>query len=128
MFVIMTIFGIVITISPIIGSNFFGPDGPPWPIGIVWLVVLVWVWYAFLRIPFEIRVLDDNNIEFKSLLKRTTISPMEIKSLKAWSISIGFLRLKHSKGTIHLLNQIDDFHEFVSFIKASNPNIEIRGC
>lgn len=128
MFAFVTIFGILVLLSPLMELDFFGPGGPPWTTGIMWLAMLAWVWYAYSRIIFEIKILDDNAIEFRNLFLSITISPKEIQSLKALPVTIGFLRLKHSKGTLHLVNQMDNFHEFVSFIKTSNPNIEIRGC
>ncbi len=82
----------------------------------------------WLRFPFEIRVRDDAKIEFRSVFRATVVSPAEIKSIRAKLYAMGFVDVTHAKGTVHLLNQIDGFHELVATIKSMNPAVEIKGC
>ncbi len=120
MLILIILFALANVIFPI--------EGLPRPIAILWAVIIICVCYQYLKIPFEIRVLDGSNIEFRSFIRSTIISTKEIKSIKPWHNAVGLLIVKHSKGKIRLLNQFDNFHEFISFVKASNSNIEIRGC
>src|SRR6266481_9173094 len=106
----------------------FGSDGPPTVAFLVMLVVALFTAYMWLRIPFEITVRDDNIMEFRSVLRRVAISPVEIKSVRAKRYELGFIDVRHSGGTINLLSQMDEFHEFVSTLKSLNPSIEIKGC
>jgi hypothetical protein len=80
------------------------------------------------RIPFEIKVRDDAMIEFRSVLGRTTISPGAIKSVRAKSYALGFIDVVHGGGTVHLLSQMDGFHDFIATLKSLNPAVQIQGC
>ena len=78
--------------------------------------------------PFEIKLRDDSIIEFRSVFRRTTISPMEVKSVRAKPYALGFVDVVHQGGTVHLLNQMDGFHDFISTLKSLNPSVKIQGC
>jgi hypothetical protein len=106
----------------------FGPEGPPAWIFLILLVVALFAAYMWLRIPFEIKMRDDGLIEFRSVLRRTTISPIEIKSVRAKLYALGFADVVHRTGTIHLLSQMDGFHDFILTIKSLNPDVKIAGC
>lgn len=106
----------------------FGSDGPPAWAFIIWLCGALFVAYMWLRIPFEIKIHDDNMIEFRSVLRRTTVSPHEIKSVRAKRYALGFIDVVHQGGTVHLLSQMDGFHEFISTLKSLNPAVQIQGC
>lgn len=106
----------------------FGSDGPPVWAFVIWLCGALFVAYMWLRIPFEIKIHDDNMIEFRSVLRRTTVSPHEIKSVRAKRYAVGFVDIVHQKGRVHLLNQMDGFHDFIFTIESLNPAIKIEGC
>ena len=125
--IIFTLIGIEVILGPIIGFNLLGLNESSWPARIFWLFALIWFWYVQINFAFEIKVSDDNRIEFRGPHKTTVVLPQDIKFL----ISLytrGLLLLKHSKGAIFLLSNMDNFHEFVLFLKKSNPNIKIKGC
>jgi hypothetical protein len=82
----------------------------------------------WLRMPFEIKIHDDNMIEFRSVLRTTTISPVDIKPVRAKPCALGFVDVVHQKGRVHLLSQMDGFHDFISTIKSLNPTVKIAGC
>ena len=118
--------GLVGIIVGIVGK--LGSDGPP-----VWGFVILlggalFNAYMWLRCPFEIKVHDDSVIEFRSVLRRRTVSPMQIKSVRAKPYALGFVDVIHQGGTVHLLNQMDGFHDFVSTLKSLNPSVKIQGC
>ncbi|NKE70569.1 hypothetical protein [Candidatus Manganitrophus noduliformans] len=92
------------------------------------LLALLWVWWGYLKIPYEIKIYDHNSIEFRSFLKRTVISPHEIKSIKGVYLSYGFIRLRYSRGAIQLINKMDGFYDFISTIKSINPTVECKNC
>lgn len=115
--------GIVVRVVGKLGS-----EGPP-----VWAFVnrlgfALFAAYMWLRFSFEIKVRDDSVIEFRSVFRRTTISPMEVKSVRAKPYALGFVDVVHAGGTVHLLNQMDGFHDFVSTLKSLNPAVKIQGC
>jgi len=106
----------------------FGPDGPPVIAFVVLFGIALFNSYMWLRIPFEIKILDNTIIEFRSLLRRTTVSPTDIKSVRAKRYALGLVDVLHEGGTVHLLSQMDGFHDFISTIKSINPAAKIKGC
>jgi len=130
MFIVITIFGITLIVDQALDLNLFGSDQPLWPMLIFWLFAIIGFWYLpDISPPLEIRISDDNRIEFRGFRKTTVLFPQDIRSLKGHLyIMQGIITLKHSKGDIHLFLPTDNFHEFVIFLKNSNPNIEISGC
>ena len=105
-----------------------GLDSPPVWVFVIWFCIALFVAYMWLRIPFEIKIHDDTMIEFRSVLRRTIISPLEIKSVRAKRYALGFIDVVHRGGTVHLLSQMDGFHEFISTLKSLNPAVQIQGC
>ncbi len=95
---------------------------------IILLPIVGVIWYFYLRIPLEIATEDGNSFKFRSVITRTELSPYEIISIKGMFMSPGFIRLKHTGGTITLFTQMTGLHEFISTVKAVNPNVEISGC
>jgi hypothetical protein len=115
-------------IGIIVGAIRLGSDGPPVWACVIWLCGALFVPYMWLRMPFEIKIHDDNMIEFRSVLRTTTISPVDIKSVRAKPWALGFVDVVHQKGRVHLLSQMDGFHDFISTIKSLNPTVKIAGC
>ena len=105
----------------------FGPDGPPFWLFILTFGVALIVSYQWLRFPFEIRV-EDNSAEFRSLFRTTIVPIAEIKSVAAKKYALGLVDVVHACGTVHLLNQMDGFHDFILTIKSANSAVEIKGC
>ena len=82
----------------------------------------------WLRFPFEIKLRDDAIVEFRSVFRRITVSPVEIKSVRAKPYALDFVDVVLQGGTVHLLSQMDGFHEFITTLKSLNPAIRIQGC
>lgn len=122
-FILVALLGIAIGVAGKIGA-----DGPPtWAFALA-LAFVLFAAYMWLRFPYEIVVRDDASVEFKSIFRKTTTSLSEIVSVQAKRNAIGFVDVVHTKGTVHLLNQMDGFHDFVATIKAANPAVTIKGC
>lgn len=109
----------------------FGPDADA-----SWIVIWVFVFvlisglyasYSWLSFPYEIRM-QENTIEFRSLVRNRAVPVAAIRSMRAKPYTLGFVDLRHERGTIHLVSQMDGFHEFVSSVKSLNPAAEIEGC
>ena len=105
------------------------PDqGPPPWLFLPWLFACVLLWYFYvLRIPFELTVRDDKSVEFRSVIKRTVVYALDIKSIKA-GLDTRWVKIKHAGGTLRLANHIDGFYDFIWTLKSINPSIEVRGC
>lgn len=105
-----------------------GSERPPAWIFLIFLALAFFVPYMWLRHPFEIKIRDDNMIEFRSVLRRVVVSPMEVESVRAKRYALGFVDVKHRGGMVHLLNQMDGFHDFLATLKSLNPAVKIEGC
>jgi hypothetical protein len=104
-------------------------DGPPWFIGLFFLAVLgINGYFWVLRIPHRIIVSDDGHIEFISLVQKKRIALRDIRSIMPDKGQIGFLMIKTDQDKVRILNQFDDFHEFIAWLKMHNPAVELRGC
>jgi hypothetical protein len=105
----------------------FGPDRTAVWIFVVVLGIGLLTSYMWLRFPFEIRV-NGGVIEFRSAVRTTIVPVAEIKSVRAQRYTIGFVDVWYGRGTVHLINQMDGFHEFVCTVKSLNPAAKIEGC
>ena len=94
-----------------------------------WLITatgLACSWYFILgRVAFEIKIQDDNSLEFLSALGKTVILPEDIKSIKSQAIPRG-IYVKHTKGKIGLVLKMPGLQELISTVKTLNPAIEIN--
>ncbi len=118
--------GVIGTIYGAVGG--FGSDGPPAWAFLIILVGALFNAYMWLRIPFEIKVRDDSIIEFRSVLRRVAISAIEITSVRAKPYALGLIDVVYVGGKVHLLSQMDGFHEFITILKSLNPAVQIQGC
>jgi hypothetical protein len=105
----------------------FGPDRSAAWLFVIVLGIGLLNSYMCLRFPFEIRVID-GMIEFRSVVRKTLVPVAEIKSVRAKRYALGFVDVRHARGTVHLIHQMDGFHDFVCTIKTLNPAAKIEGC
>ena len=127
--VMLAVFVSVGVVGIVVGAiGKLSSEGPPVWVFVILLGFALFNAYMWLRFPFEIKVRDDSIIEFRSVFRRTTISPMEVKSVRAKRYALGFVDVVHQGGTVHLLNQMDGFHDFISTLKSLNPSVKIQGC
>ena len=120
------LFGIALAATGEFGG---GPD-------VSWIVAAIFVFveivglyasYSWLSFPYEIR-LQENTIEFRSLVRNRVVPVATIRSIRAKPYQLGFVDVRHERGTVHLVSQMDGFHEFVSSVKSLNPAAQIEGC
>jgi hypothetical protein len=121
--VFAAVVGIVLGMAGRLGS-----EGPPLWVFVILLAFALFSGYMWLRFPFEIKVRDDNIIEFRSIFRRVAISPNEIRAVRAKRYALGFVDVVHEGGKVHLLNQMDGFHDFIATLKLLNPAVKIQGC
>jgi len=127
--VMLAVFVSVGVVGIVVGAiGKLSSEGPPVWVFVILLGFALFNAYMWLRFPFEIKLRDDSIIEFRSVFRRTTISPMEVKSVRAKPYALGFVDVVHQGGTVHLLNQMDGFHDFISTLKSLNPSVKIQGC
>ena len=90
----------------------------------VLLMYLAWRWYEMLRTPTRITVRPEGTVEFRSVLGSTVLEPEAIKLIRrGWR---GFW-LQHDGGVVALVGGIENFHELVAEIRASNPDLRVQG-
>lgn len=102
--------------------------GPPAWFMFLWLGMLAWVWYAYLSVPYRIVVRDDHSLEFQSLLGCTTLNPHDLVSIRGVFLSPGFIKVKHTRGTLLLMGQMTGLHELIAHIREANPEVAVSGC
>ena len=119
----------LIGVSGIIAAScgLFGPDKSAAWLFVIELAIGFFIAYSWLRFPFEIR-LSGGTIEFRSIFRKTIIPATEIKSVRAKRYAIGFVDVRHDRGTVHLIHQMDGFYDFVCTVKSLNPAVKIEGC
>jgi len=92
-------------------------------------LIVCLIWYTLLSYPYRIEIDEKGGITFVSLIKQKRVTPSEIETIQPDPRSqFGFLVIKYSRWKIRLLNQFDDFHDFITNLKTSNPSIKLRGC
>jgi hypothetical protein len=104
-----------------------GPDAPPAFIGVFFLFIVGGNLFWILRLPHQILLHGDATIEFRAVIRKVRMNPIEIASLKPANGTFGFIIVKGKK-KVRLLAQFDDFHEFVLKLKQLNPSVIVRGC
>jgi hypothetical protein len=123
--------GIVTLVAGYVVFRGLGQGGLAWPLSpmmIIWLGVLAWVWYFYLRIPGAITWHEEGVLEFKSPLGTTRVPVADIIAIKALPLTWGFIKVTYKDGSLRILSQITGLYELLSNIKAQNPLVEIKGC
>ncbi len=126
MVIVFTIIG-VLMLSGILKDN--RGNGSPWSVGLVFLLIVgTNAYYWILRIPRQIVVMSDGYVEFASLVRRRRIAVREIRSIRPHASQFGFLIVRTESRKISILNEFDGFHEFLDWLKANTPSVDLRGC
>jgi hypothetical protein len=111
-----------VTLLLVLGFGFF-------VVGVRALVLVVPVGLVLLggygRVPFEVRILPDRSIEFRSLLKRTVVRAEEIVAIDARIYRGGLVVLSHRRGAILLTRMLDEFPDLVARLVSLNPKIKV---
>lgn len=115
----LAVFMLGITGTPVGPAFWFIPPG---------LVILVWLWWVYLRIPFIISFQDDHTLEFKSLFRVVTLSPQDIVAIRERCWVPGFLLVTHTTGKLMLTTQMTDTSGLIALIKEENPAVQVSAC
>ena len=104
-------------------------NGTPLLFAIIIIILIGWIFYYICSFPHRITVSETGEITFISLLRQRRTSIAEIESIKPDpSQFFGFLVIRTQNKKIKILNQFDNFHEFIFNLKSKKPSIELRGC
>lgn len=86
------------------------------------LFALAWEWYRHLRAPVSIRVQDEGTIEFRGLVGRIVLRPEQIKRVRRAG---RYCTLEHGGSAINLYTNMERLEEFLSYLQAANPGLEV---
>ncbi len=128
---VVVLLGIFVVVGLVLAVNAFSDGKDPWSArvgGLLFLAVVAWNAYWVLSLPQRISVSETGEIEFRSPLRRRTVTSGEVVSIRPDGGQFGFLTVRTARGKIRLLNQFDGFHDSLTELKARNPAVEIRGC
>ncbi len=128
---VIAVLGILGIVGLLLAVNAFSDGKDPWSErvgGLLFLAVVVWNASWVLSLPQRISVSETGQIEFRSPLRRRTVTSGEVVSIRPDGGQFGFLTVRTARGKIRLLNQFDGFHDFLTELKARNPAVELRGC
>lgn len=122
---LMTIFVLVFLFWPWLGQASHG--GPSrWLAGIL-LVGIGWLWYWHLTMAYEIRVRNAAAVEFRSALRRNTIAAQSIRAVKLQVLqNPNVVAVMHTGGKLRVLFPMHEFYKFLTWLKETNPAVEIR--
>jgi hypothetical protein len=115
--------------APMIVGGLTVHGGPPFAFALLWTGIIGIVGYQLFSIPYRIAVNEQTSeVEFVSLLQSKRWRATDIISIKPVRGQVGFLAVTSRVGKVKLLNQFDGFHEFIAWLKAHNPSVDLRGC
>ncbi|MDP2479551.1 MAG: hypothetical protein Q8W51_01605 [Candidatus Palauibacterales bacterium] len=100
----------------------------PLPATILFLGILAYAAYYFLSMPHRIEVDEAGRVTFVSLFGSVRVNASQIRVIRPKATQLGFLVVEHARGKTNLLPQFDDFHLFLTDLRARNPRVELRGC
>jgi hypothetical protein len=89
-------------------------------------VLLGFLWYEFLLMPYLILVHPDKTAEFRSLAKRTRLRLAEIESAELLRLC-GMVSVRHRAGSLHLFNEGYTTWLVLSALRDLNPRIRLKG-
>jgi hypothetical protein len=124
--VIMCAIGIALSVSSLAGKAPRAAEALPMFEFMAALGALMAYWW--LRFPSTIEWHGDGTVSFKGPVRAVQIPLSAIESIRTYGAGAGFLALRYSRKKLLLLNQFDQFHEFLHLLKESNPRVELRGC
>ena len=86
-----------------------------------------WLFYVRLpRVPTQITVMGDGNVEFRSRRGNTTLRAVDIRSIGP-TLSRRSLRVRHAGGEVRVPNRFKKLVDFLLTVKGLNPSIEMVG-
>ena len=101
--------------------------GAPIPLLVGGLGITVVAWFGYLTIPYEFGYEAGQPISFQAVVRTVRVAFQDIKSIDARRWNRGFVTLRHTGGSIHLLRQMPGTNELIADIQRRNPSVLIRG-
>ena len=99
------------------------------PFLLIWVGFVGFFAYRMLQMPSTIEWQGNGAVSFRGPIRTLSIPISEIQSIRpGGNNGLGFLEIRFIGGKLELLNQFDEFHDFLSRLKAENPKVELRGC
>jgi hypothetical protein len=80
---------------------------------------------AFGWVPFEVRLLPDDQVEFRSLARRTVVPAREIVSIDSRLYRRGLIEVRHRRGIIMLARSFEELPDLLARLVAMNPRIRV---
>ena len=110
--------------------SFYGRISRSEPLGwqdAMYIVACCVLLYCWLTIPVEIQVLSEGTIKFNAPIKRTMVSVSDIKFIKRAAMSPGFLRIRHARGRITVMDEFYGENDLLTTLKSLNSEIDVEG-
>jgi len=96
---------------------------------LVWILALLRYWLYLLDMPYRIVLRTGEPIEFRSILRKRTVSMEEIRGFRVSPVYPSFLRIQTTgRKTIPLVNHVTGLHELIGRVKQVNPDLQTKGC
>jgi hypothetical protein len=124
--IVMAIAGVGVLIFVVSSAEIAAPVAVPFLL--VWVGFVGFFAYQMLRMPSTIEWQSNGTVVFRGLIRSLSVPISEIQSIRPRGNGLGFLEIRFAGGRLQLLNQFDEFHDFLSRLKAENPKVELRGC
>ncbi len=103
-------------------------EGPPWPVFLLLLLVLLVNLAILGGTAVEIRLPEDGPLELVAPFRTARLSVHGIVSIQPSKMMNGAVYvLEHRDGSVRFDPRLDGMHELVAELKRRNPSIVLRG-
>jgi hypothetical protein len=127
-FVVMGGLGVVLLAGLVWSATAPGYSGPPVPVFLAGLLVVVINFWAIAGTATEVRLESGGMVEFVAPFRATRIPVGDIESIRPSDAMRGaFFVVRHQHGSLRFDPKLDGMHELISELKRQNPAIELRG-
>jgi hypothetical protein len=90
---------------------------------VAFLLVLAWRWSQLLKTPVEVRVRDDQVLEFQGVVGRKELRVDQIT--RVMRVGRGYW-LEHSDGSLNLYGNMEGIDDFLAYLRGVNPALEVK--
>jgi hypothetical protein len=128
---LFAVFGVCTTLFLIGGVTTafsVGHSGPPRLLASMFIAIPGLIWYQVLIVPHAITLDIDGTVVFKAVLRSRVFNVGEVLSIKPRFNQVGYFVLDFGRGKQRFIGQFTGFHDFITRLKAANPNVEVLGC
>lgn len=79
----------------------------------------IYAWFVVFKTAYKVTILENHEIEIRTVLKKTILLPGGIESIEDSSL---MLKLKTSKGKLYISTLMDDISGIKSALKSNSEN------